>query len=547
MPDLKQSLLDQDLGYLRIIAERWGLLLDAPDTKSAIASIVPRLLDDSLIVEVVESLPDQALQALYTLYKNEGKVPWSFFTRTYGQVREMGPGRRDRERPDRQPESAVEILWYRALVGRAFFDAPNGTEEFAYIPADLYKQIPNSLFSKIIDQEEKGKTILGRTATTVEYKSSTLVTDRILDHACTLLAGLRIGESIESFQPYSLEFVHAIIGSCGILDHEGYPIPDAARNFLELPRGEALILLAQTWINSQVINDLHMVPDLQPEGEWENDPLETRRFFLGHLSALPSDKWWSLSAFVADIRQRYPDFQRPAGDYDSWFIRDSETDEYLRGFKHWDDVDGKLIRYLITGPCYWLGIVDVGAKEDGSPESAFKLSKWAETLVGFESQLELSEEKDRINVRSDGRVSVSRLVPREVRYQVARFCVWEDETQYEYRYRLSPSSLTRALNSGLKVSHLISLLHHNAEMIPPNIMSALGRWDEHGSEVRIQTAAILRLGSPQILDALRKSRATRFLGDPLGPTTIIVKNGAEEKVLAALSEMGFFGEIVEDI
>jgi len=522
-------------------------MLDAPDTKSGIASIVPKLLENELVLEVLESLPDQALQALYTLYQSESMIPWSLFTRTYGQVREMGPGRRDRERPDRHPESPVEILWYRALVGRAFFDSPNGTEEFAYIPSDIFKLIPESAFLRIIDQEDEGKAILGRAATTAEHQSTVPVTDRILDHACTLLAGLRIGESIESFESCSLEFVNALIGSCGILDQEGIPIPDAARDFLELPSGSALYLLAQSWINSPDINDLHMIPDLRPEGEWENDPLGTRIFLLEKLSSLPGKKWWSLSAFVADIHQRFPDYQRSAGDYDSWFIRDIETGDYLRGFKHWDDVDGKLIRYMISGPCYWLGITDLATKREDSPVSAFRLSTWAEYLMGTESTFVLPEENERISVRSDGRVSVSRLVPRAVRYQVARFCLWEDENQYEYRYRLSPSSLTRALDSGLKVKHLISLLHKNAETIPPNIMSALSRWDEHGSEVRIQKTSILRLGSPQILESLRKSRAARFLGDPLGPATIIVKNGAEEKVLAALSEMGFFGEIINDI
>jgi len=89
---------------------------------------------------------------------------------------------------------------------------------------------------------------------------------------------------------------------------------------------------------------------------------------------------------------------------------------------------------------------------------------------------------------------------------------------------------------------LISLLRRYADAIPPNIITALDRWDEHGTEVRLQDVTILRLGSPQILQALRSSRAARFLGDPLGPTTVIIKQGAEEKVLAVLTEMGYFGE-----
>ena len=45
-----------------------------------------------------------------------------------------------------------------------------------------------------------------------------------------------------------------------------------------------------------------------------------------------------------------------------------------------------------------------------------------------------------------------------------------------------------------------------------------------------------------MLKDLRASRAARFLGDPLGPTVIIVKAGAWEKVIAVLAELGYLAE-----
>lgn len=44
---------------------------------------------------------------------------------------------------------------------------------------------------------------------------------------------------------------------------------------------------------------------------------------------------------------------------------------------------------------------------------------------------------------------------------------------------------------------------------------------------------------------LRNSRAARYLGDPLGPTTVVVKSGSGEKVLEILTEMGYLGEFVD--
>jgi hypothetical protein len=546
MPDLKQSLLGLDLGHLRIIAEQWGLPLAAPDTQEGLSTLVDCLLDAKLLAEVVEALPEQALLGLSSLYHEKGRIPWSQFTRRFGKIQEMGPGRRDRKRPDRAPASAVEVLWYHALVARAFFETARGSEEFAYIPEDLLPLIPQTSIIEKYTHRKTSLRISGREATAAEKFSPIPATDRILDHSCTLLAGLRVGIDTISLETYPQDFIHAQLNHAGIVDSKGVPNLEATRKFLGAPRGEALTQLATTWLNSPDINDLHHVPNLKPEGEWVNDPLEARNFILQMVSMLPLGTWWSISSFLADIQQHFPDFQRPAGDYDSWFIRDTRTGEFLRGFDHWNEVDGALIRYLITGPMHWLGIMDLASPENEQLVTSFRFSHWAADLINGVPPPDLAEENAQVHIRSDGRVNVPILVPRTVRYQISRFCVWEEEKSQEYRYRLSPSSLARAQESGLSINHLLSLLRHHAGTIPPNIITALDRWDKNGTQVRVQNVTILRLGSPQILQTLRESRAARFLGDPLGPATIMIKPGSGEKVLAILSEMGYFGEVVSD-
>jgi hypothetical protein len=549
MPDLKQSLLGHDLGHLNIIAEHWGVSINATEARLGSSELAGSLLDSGLINEIVDALPEDARRALNILQENNGRIPWSQFTRRFGAVREMGPGRRDRERPDRDPVSITEVLWFRALVGRAFFDTNRGTEEFAYIPNDLINLIPATIDQPIPDRETQVKKS-GRAATPPEKALPTLALDRILDHACTLLAGLRVGldwASISIYlESYPSEFVRSLIDLSGLLDADGLPVPETTRMFLEAPRADGLAILVQTWMKSTKHNDLHHVPGLQPEGEWSNDPLRTRQTILTFLDPLPKGTWWSLSAFIADIRQHYPDYQRPAGDYDSWYLRDIRTGEFTRGFEHWNAVDGALIRYMITGPMHWLGLIDLASPEADVPATAFRFSRWADKLIQGESPVGLSAENARAHIRSDGRVSIPAMAPRAIRYQLARFCLWGDPNPHEYRFRLTPSSLARARDAGLQVNHLRTLLHRYADTVPPNILTALDRWEAHGTEVRVQDVTILRLASPQILKLLRSSRAARFLGDPLGPVTIIVKPGAGEKVLAILAEMGYFGEIIQD-
>jgi hypothetical protein len=296
-----------------------------------------------------------------------------------------------------------------------------------------------------------------------------------------------------------------------------------------------------------VTNELFLLPDLVSEGNWENDSLLTRRVILEYLTTLPASTWWSLSSFISAIKQRNPDFQRPAGDYDSWFIRSGTSGEYLRGFDHWDEVDGRLIRYIITGPLHWLGVLDLARPEAEQEVTAFRLSTWSKALLKDEAPEGLPVEEEPLVVRSDARLSARRLAPRRVRYQVARFCEWVKETPDEYQYRINPASLARARQQGLTVSQLIALLTRHAKVVPPSLIKALERWEKQGSEARFEQTVVLRVVSEDILVALRKSRASRFLGESLGPTTVAVNTGAVDKVLGALAEMGYLGEVRGDI
>jgi hypothetical protein len=557
MPSLTQSLSDQDLGHLRIIAELWGVELDYPDERTALPVLVKSMLNADTVEEIVGTLMPEAQDALEFLFNSYGRLSWALFTRRCGVVREMGPGRRDRERPYRTPAGPAEVLWYRGLVGRAFFDTPSGPQEFAYIPSDLIPLLP---FEPPLlvppeggDRDEIGATLtLGRPATPKERAYIMPANDKILDHACTYLAALRTGlimpddyrglDLDQWIKPFSLDFIKSLLKEAKLVGNDGIPDPETVRDFLGAGRGEALALIAKTWIRSANHDDLRLMPNIETEGEWENDPLRTRRFISNSLNSVPAGTWWSLSAFVADVSSSHPDFQRPAGDYDSWFIRDKGTGEYLRGVEHWDDIDGALLRHMVSGPFYWLGIMELASPEEDVPVTAFRFSEHAQDLITGRTPVGFAEETGRLHVRSDGRISVPNLVPRSVRYQLARFCLWEDPTPFEYRYRVTPASLQRARASGLRINHLLSLLKRHADHTPPNVSRALIRWDEHGTEARLEDVVVLRLSSPKLLDSLRKSRAARFLGNPLGPTTVVVKPGAGEKVLGILAEMGYLGE-----
>jgi len=550
MPDLEESLVGKDYGYLRIIVDMWGLDINSLDTRAVIREITGKIIRKSKVLEMENRLSEEAITALRELHKHQGRLPWSQFIRTYGELREMGPGRRDRDKPFLNPISTTEVLWYRGLIQRGIFDTERGPVEFAFIPDDLLMMFSFSQNVGFLD--------LGRRAKIKEIIDPISAGDQVLDHACTLLAGLRIPVGDRELQfhwvfgeswPYLLKPVDlkVLIYTLGLISEHGETRPQQVRDFLETDRNQALYQIATAWMLYPDYDDLRRMPGFKIEGEWRNEPLQTKKFFLDLMRRIPVDEWWNLNSFIEAIRQGQPDFQRPAGDYDSWYIRDGETGDYLRGFENWDRIDGAVLRYMIAGPLFWLGMVELAFSptEMGDIQrtiSAFRITSTGSALLQGECPDILSTENDKVQIRSDGQIGVPRLSPRPVRYQVARFCRWEEQKEHVYHYRITPESLARAAEQGLKVNHLLSILKKNTEIMPPGLVRSLQRWEQRGTETHFEQVTILRVGHPEILQSLKKTKATRFLGDPLGPTAIVVKPGSITKLRNILAEMGFLAQ-----
>jgi hypothetical protein len=522
MPELLQLLRAQDLGYARIVAELWGLEVIPNDLDAGLDAAAGAMLDGQLVAELVEALDPEGREALMALARAGGRMPWNAFTRRFGEVRDMGAGRRDREHPQLHPASAAEALFYRAMLGRAFFETDGGPQEFAYVPDELLGRIAWA------EEASAPASPPGRAATPAERSHTAPASDRILDEATTFLAAIRAGEPIERDPVLS-----ATLECAGVL-HGGVPEASRVKTWLEAPRAEALRMLVVAWRACGTFDELRLLPGLTCEGPWTNQPQATRTFLLRQLAGVPAQTWWNLKSFVESIKEQLPDFQRPAGDYDSWFIKRQEDGRYLRGFESWNEVDGALIRFMITSVLPRLGLIDIGAASSTSEPLAFRR---APRRRGTQT------EDGKLDIGSQGRISAGREAPRAVRYQLARFCEWETQGPDEYIFRITPRALERASKQGLKVEHLLALLaRHGKAGIPASVTKALKRWEQSGTEARTETQVVLRVTRPEIIKELQKSRAGRFLDQALGPTAITIKPGAQDKVISALAEMGLLGQ-----
>jgi hypothetical protein len=544
MPDLHQMLRSTDLDFLQRIARAWHIELSAQSFQPAISELETGMNDKAALLEMIELLPETARPAWQFLLAHHGKESWAVFTREFGELRTFGLARRARENPDQSPISAVEMLWYRGLIGRAFLKLAKEPQEYAYIPDNLL-----SLLSLLQPDPIHSGALLPRPASEAESKHKLPASDAILDHATEVLSALRMNRPLESVElPQKTvypRFLMALLTAAGLVTADSLPEPEKVKEFLSANRGDALLMLYSTWMPSKQINDLLMLPGLIFDGNWSNDPLQPRELLHSILSQLEAGPWWSLPGLLAQLKAQAPDFQRPAGDYDSWFIREEKTQKHLRGFENWEKVDGALIRYLLAGPLHWLGVLDIARAEKGSAPLAFRISALGKELIRGQAPRETANEKGSVTILNNGTLLLDRDIPRTLRYQLSRFCLPSTNDDTASKYRVSPESLAQAAQQGLHPTQLIQLLQQaKVKAIPQAFCDALDRWEKYGCEASVDSAILLRLEKPDLLPILQKTpRISRCFEEVLNPKTVIVKPGSVDALRQALAEMGLLAEI----
>jgi hypothetical protein len=275
---------------------------------------------------------------------------------------------------------------------------------------------------------------------------------------------------------------------------------------------------------------------LEATGSWRNDPLSARQAILRHLRAALPGTWHALDALAARVKRQQPDFAR--GEFDTWYVRDAATGDYLRGFEAWDKVEGALIRHVVTRPLLWLGVVEAGAGE-------FSVTQLGAALLGLAQAgaPAFREVATSYLVRADATVSVS-ASRRYDRFQLARVADFVSAGD-EYVYRLSPTSLARARAQKIGPARIVeSLQHASGAELPPPVLTAIRRWSDKGVEATIERAIVLHVKSPAILRALQSSPKTRgLIGPALGPTAARIEEKHWRRLRGALAEMGLLADV----
>lgn len=567
MLTLTRALVDYELDLIQIIAAQWDIDLVSSDRAVAADELTSAIINQDAVSATWERLSEDEKKALTDIMVQNGRLPYAQFVRRYGDIRPMGPARREREKPWLSPEGVTEALYYRGLVVRAFEQSPGGIQEYIVIPSDLRELIPQGEADLI--HPAPGYAVA---------PPSRLIHDHLMapDDVGTLLAYLLarqasardwlLREPIEVIDRHlrrkdeptyralltQLLYDQELLADEQLLTQVFTQVnKEAARPWLEAPRTHQIRWLIEAWVNSPTWNDLAYTPGLEAD-HWPNDPPLARQAILSALKDVPAEIWWSIDGFIEHIKQTNPDFQRPAGDYTGWYLRDTDSGEILHGFEYWSAIEGALIRFILEGPLRWLGALRIRY-------GAFLLTPYGLALLGRADWPIQADPQGRIRVDEQGVIGVPVNVSRYERLQIARFASWigtpppniqvsgkrqspdvmEDEGTY--LYRLTPQAIARVAPEGITLlQHIVPFLQRlSGHSLPANVLKMLEAWQQSPSEVIVQDVVILTARDLSVYERLRKNeKVNRWLGQAVGPQTHAVRREDFPALLNALRQMG---------
>jgi hypothetical protein len=546
MPTILETFQDYETDLLEMIIEQWGIQDEIKPNKNIKKQLANLLINQTLLKEIFLSLPIKAKSALKQIQSTDGTIPAAQFMRLYGEIREMGAGARGKKRPDRNPANISEVLFYKGLIALSFFNQKNEAAEYIFIPQEILAYLESFQGNKVETQ------ILPITSAN-SIKETIPSSDKILDNMCSMLAALRgaiPAEEISQIIPSQIQrFLHLFFLSQGIINNAGFIVDmDKLKQLLVEERCKSFSKVCISWMEDPMIDELRLLPHLSFEGKWKNNPIKTRSNLLEILSSLRPDIWYAIPDFIEWMHHAHSDFQRSRGEYDLWFIKDTGTDRFVNGFENWHEVEGKLLEYFIIGPLSWMGIVDLGMDEKRGEPNVFKISNWASSLLAKRPVVYETLETSEFIVQTNGEILVPNQTQREIRYQIARFCVWVNKLQKFYRYKICANAFKRADAQNLTPAQIKTLVEkYGKKPIPSNIITAIVRWKKQQAQIKVKDQTLIHTASAEILDAIQNSPADKYVIERLNETAAIISSKNLHRLEKALIHLGYFSDIYQDV
>lgn len=376
-----------------------------------------------------------------------------------------------------------------------------------------------------------------------------------------------------------VSFYRTTLGQAGLLEvgsDRQLRITPSALRFVSLSPFRQVQVLLDAWIESEV-NELQALGHLRcerrataPSTRPGADRIrQAHRFLVDLLRAkVRPGNWYSLADISHAVRHSDVEFLfswlDPApyrwGGYETYSERrpmsfpsySGLTLEDSRGRSRslvmgedWDLVEGAFIRAVFQGPLSWLGIVECGMTDQGSPWFTLTpLGAQALELAGSivaPDVAEITANAGALIVQPNFEVVIYAPEERpELLYHVDRFAEKVSVDRLAI-YRLTAPSVATGLQLGLGIEDVINLLEGAArEPVPQNVTFTLRDWARRFEEVHwVRNAWLIEASSATVLDRwLEEPALAAVVERRLSPTVALCRGERPPDLLDRLAALG---------
>jgi len=560
MRDLYRCLDEYPPELLQALAQSWDIELPRDEPLRTVLRVGEGMLRDGAIQAVVESLSPGAREALAEVVALGGATAARNLSLRHGEIRRFGPAALRREQPWIAPASPLEELYYRGLLYRTFGELQGSLGELLIIPDQLLERMPPIERHTLRDElqpvswkqpaSDVGAALAeDLLAEIVALRRQPIRLPADVALVPELQARLDLGQRLMGpADALRLHLLWRLLIAQNLIEHDGrqWRVAQHARHWLGASDAEQQLACYQAWRGDRSWSELYDLPDLICDrATCPHDAAGARARFCSVLQELPPGEWFNIEAFLAGLKRHHPDYLRPDGDLDGWFVRSRATGGFLRGMDAWEAIEGALAAHYIAGPLYWLGVVALADSEAG--KLFLITSTGREMLDDLPPHLnDTGAQAPPGTLDSRLRVTVSMRNSRYQRYQLERLAQWQGQDQDTAHYWLSENAVWEAQNAGITTDQILSFLRRiTGGKIPEIAVRTLQAWGQRFGRAALSHVVLLETRDAPTMQLIRQiPSVAALLGEPLGPMRCLVPEENMERLVQELKKRNIWPRIV---
>ena len=363
-----------------------------------------------------------------------------------------------------------------------------------------------------------------------------------------------------------LVFLRSILHQLGLLavDEAHLAAKPGGEAFLAAEPLERIRKTFEAYTANRQLNEIALVSSVSVQGTTRLLPapdrlVDARRAVCLHFHL--AEDWTSLAALIERIRQVDYEFLLPrtynarnsSGYYYSYGQSPYSADHNPLGWEWdfytrdegegWQRVEAEMIAWTVSGPLFWMGLVDLGYSEpDAKTPDAFRLTALGRWLLAGGPPPEIPLAGGQVIVQPDFTILAFDPINDGVLFNLEKFAQ-RVSAERAILFRLTQSAVYAAQQGGWDAARIQAYLEElSHQPMPGNVARTLVEWQAAHERIRVYTKVnLLHAAQPADLDELARSpQAAALLQHTLAPGVALLPPGQKiQEAAALLAQLGW--------